>query len=170
MLHWLVQGLPNARSNQQVEQDFLKVAADGYISSFLAVPALIPLLKSNDRDLRFGSVHALAEFGTNAASAVPALLVSLGDPSAEVESEAAIALGRIGLEPGLVVPAMARATRTSAADISAVRALAMFASQAADELPLLTNLLSHPTWQVRIQATNAIQCITASLLTNRPAH
>jgi hypothetical protein len=132
----------------------------------LAVPALIGCLKNNDRGLRFACVHALAEFGTNAQPAIPALVHCLHDPSAEVENAAAITLGRIGLEPGLVIPALANATQNSAADISAVRALAMFASQATNELPLLTNLLSHPTWQVRIQATNAIRSITASALTN----
>jgi hypothetical protein len=134
----------------------------------LAVPALIACLQSPDQELRRSSVEALGDFDTNSLAAIPALIHCLQDRSSEVASEAAKTLGKIGLEPNLVIPALASALRSRSPDISAVMALGTFGTQATNELPLLTNLLSDPVWQVRFQASNAINCITANALTNAP--
>jgi HEAT repeat protein len=134
----------------------------------LAVPALIACLQSPDQELRWASIEALGNFGTNSLTAIPALIHCLQDRSSEVASEAAKTLGKIGLEPNSVIPALASALRSRSPDISTVMALGTFGTQATNELPLLTNLLSDPVWQVRFQASNAIHCITANALTNAP--
>jgi len=67
-----------------------------------AVPALVTVLKGNDRVARLGAVQALSRIGPSAAEATPALIALLGDP--DVRLEAVRTLGLIGKPavPGLV--------------------------------------------------------------------
>ncbi|MGA2603749.1 MAG: HEAT repeat domain-containing protein [Verrucomicrobiia bacterium] len=136
-----------------------------------AVPALMACLQSPNQELRWASVEALGNFGTNSLAAVPALIHCLHYGNSEVASEAAKTLGKIGLEPNLVIPALASAIQRDDAgiSISAVIALGTFGAQATNEVPLLTGLLSDPVWQVRIQASKAIEHITGRAPTNPPA-
>src|SRR4029077_13080396 len=75
----------------------------------IGLPSVEPLTKalaSEDADVRFYAVWALAFAGPAAKNSAPAVVKALTDYSAQVRRKAAFALGRIDPERELVVAAL----------------------------------------------------------------
>jgi HEAT repeat protein len=134
-----------------------------------AVPKLIKALRDDDASVRGWAAHSLGKIGPKARSAVPSLIELLKDKEPGVRADAASALGDIGWKSAVVVPALAAALKHEATpcryygsmafyagpDVKRViaRSLSRFGQRA---VPVLTNLLEHPSKEVRWCALYAL--------------
>jgi uncharacterized protein (TIGR03067 family) len=157
-----------------------------------AIPKLATALQDSDSYVRLFAAHALGHIGPGAKSAVPALLKQLRDEEGMVRSAVAGALGDIGQESATAVPALVAALRNEKEPCRFFGSLAFYgtpdvkrtiakslAQLGKDAVPALTDLLKHPSeeirWcalyalgEVRTEAKSAAGAI-AGLLRNDPS-
>jgi HEAT repeats len=108
-----------------------------------AIPALIQLLQSQDRDIAMRAVDALPGAGTNA---IPPLIELLDSANQDVRQRAMTALGLLGRQAHaaaiapIVVPAIVHFIQTETNDIY-FWTLGNFGTNAESAVPVLTNIL-----------------------------
>ncbi|SRR5581483_10112146 len=118
-----------------------------------AIPVLEALLKSDGPpEPRWVAADALGKIGPPARPAAPALIAALNDPDPQVRTVAAKAIGQLAPDVPGAVPALVGLFP----DVDAIRAVAQFKGAAADAVPKLTELLTHPDAKVRWNAARAL--------------
>ena len=122
------------------------------------VPALIPLLRDPEIEVRVAAATALEKFGGLAQPAIAALteVVSMGD--AEVRIAAMKALVSIGASASSAVPEIAKnlTDTNSRIRIQAALSLGRFGPLAAEAAPALRQILNDPDLDVRKDASDAL--------------
>ncbi len=109
-----------------------------------AIPPLMALLNSTNRDIRLRAMSALELFGPEAQMAVPALLQCLGSPDPATRIRAVGSLGSIKADAPLVVPAIVRCIESDTNNMSQFLcfwALWRFGTNAKSAAPVLVNIL-----------------------------
>jgi HEAT repeat protein len=119
-----------------------------------AVLPLIALLQSENPQARHDAAHALGKVGDS--RAVPALVVVLHDADSTVGFKAMFALGQIGAAQA--IPALLSFLADERPEIRELltQVLEQFGGTA---VPLLSQALAHPRWQVREHAAEILGLI-----------
>lgn len=135
-----------------------------------SVPGLTAIISNPNAKPRFLAINCLQQFGTKSLSAIPALLNCLNDKSPIIVSAAAEALGTLALEPTIVIPALTATLQSTNAQCraGAVRGLGNFTNASALAAPPLRRALRDQDPLVRIEAANALWCVTGEIQTNEP--
>ncbi len=122
-----------------------------------AVPRLIRLLRSPDRDTRLGAMFALGEFHQEAESAIPLLARCLGQDQGLGEA-AAQALGQISTQSNEALPILLKAANSQDAPLRARAALGLgFVRHNPDVvLPALLRCLRDSDTSVQVNAARGL--------------
>jgi HEAT repeat protein len=136
-------------------------------------PALGPLLNvvTNGRiQIRSFAITAIGSMGTNAAPALPLFIKHLKHQDLPLAYSAALALGTMKTDPAIVLPALANALQDPRPPVrmAAVRSLGDLGEGARSATANVLAAFSDIEWQVRLNATNALQKIAPEVLTNTP--
>ena len=133
------------------------------LSPKIVVPALTNAMQDRRVVVRVASIRALEPFRAQAAPAIPQLVARLADGNPAVAQYAAGALGKIGQEPETVVPALAASLQSTnrAVRAFALLALGRFGSNAQPAMEAIRGQLNDRDFEIRRQATNALQAIEA---------
>jgi HEAT repeat protein len=105
-----------------------------------AVPALVALLKENNKGTRHTAARALAAIGPRAVDVLP-LTKALKDDDEEVRREAARALGAIGPEASASVPPLMEALKDPRIRSSVAQALGEIGPESKEAVPALVGIL-----------------------------
>jgi len=151
----------------------IKALKDRYISNEAAhalgnigkdaVPALLPLLKGKDTELRKWAAVSLSDIGPDAKETIPALIECLQDEDQSLAGWAASALGRMAPESKAAIPALIKlldkdnlgSTRSRGVSTT-IDALTRFGQQA---VPALTEALKDPSERIRAGAAGCLALI-----------
>jgi HEAT repeat protein len=151
----------------------IKALKDRYISNEAAhalgnigkdaVPALLPLLKGRDTELRKWAAVALSDIGPEAKETIPALIECLEDQDQSLRGWAAAALGRMAPESKAAIPALIKLldkddlgfTRGRGGSTT-IEALSRFREQA---VPALSEALKDPSEKIRAGAAGCLAII-----------
>ncbi len=127
-----------------------------------AVPALLPLLKGKDSELRKWAAVALSGIGPEGKEAIPGLIECLEDEDANLRSWAAGALGQMAPESKAAIPALIKLLdkddlgNTQGRGGGTIDALSRFREQA---VPALTEALKDPSEKIRAGAAGCLAMI-----------
>jgi HEAT repeat protein len=129
-----------------------------------AVPAIIPLLKEKDKDLRSTGLLILADIGTRAKGAVLAIVERLDDAEAEVREDATTALGSLGRAAVPSLPALRQRFQDSSprVRVSAGSAALSIDRQCEGAVEVILDGLRHRDAAVRLQAAQALRYLALS--------
>jgi HEAT repeat protein len=126
------------------------------------VPELIPLLASDEWDVRTKAMQLLGGCGPTAAAAVPALEDNLTHDNFRVRMGALDALGRIGAESSLQKIADALTDEKSEIRYAAVCAIRVYGARVADLTETIEALLDDEDKWVRIAAKETLRLIRSA--------
>jgi HEAT repeat protein len=141
-----------------------------------AVPELIQLIRSSDKDASYLAVWALGSLRSGATSAIPVLVQCLTNPRQEIRIDAINSLAWIPDHSNTIVPALleyvpAAKNRNGNGELCAIlNALGMHQTNAIAAVPLLTELLQHPDFTVRGYATNGLIYINRKAAAEHGVH
>jgi RNA polymerase sigma factor (sigma-70 family) len=128
-----------------------------------AVPALLPLLKGKDNELREMAALALSDIGPEAKETIPALIECLEDEDQILRGWAAAALGRMAPESKAAIPPLIKLLdkddlgRGRGMSMSTtIDALSRFREQA---VPALSEALKDPSEKIRAGAAGCLAMI-----------
>jgi len=127
-----------------------------------AVPALLPLLKGKDSELRKWAAVALSGIGPEGKEAIPGLIECLEDEDANLRSWAAGALGQMAPKSKAAIPALIKLLdkddlgNTQGRGGGTIDALSRFREQA---VPALTEALKDPSEKIRAGAAGCLAMI-----------
>jgi hypothetical protein len=117
--------VPSQREAQPVAAQALLMKDAGGKAPFDSLPALLAMLKQEDRGLRAEAADELGHLGAAAAPAVPELMKALDDESRRVRSSAGLALGNIGPAARGAVPKLINALKDKNLDVRYNASLAL---------------------------------------------
>jgi hypothetical protein len=164
--------------------DTRKMGAHGVVAlGTNAPPDIIPKLmmiitNHPHRDSRHRAASALCSLGPAAEPAIPFLVKCLKSDDPAIRASAAIGLGRVQRQPDVAVPALVNylkfciasldTSETTSETYGAIMSLRITSTNARAALPLLRPLLNHKDWNIRDEATNAVQHIDDGYLYRPP--
>jgi HEAT repeat protein len=133
-----------------------------------AIPILCKQLDSPNSAIRENTAFVLGEIGPTAESSVTALLNHVYDPAENVQFTVRNALGEIHQHANLIVPALAGSLdKQHATNYCFMSSIVVLGTFGTDALPAVTNIipfLNHSNYVVRMEATNALNCISPHAL------
>ncbi len=138
----------------------------------MVVPVLTDALSDSDSLVRDQAIDALAEFGTNSASAVPDLITFLADTNYLVRDKAIVALGEIHSKPELTVPVLIKTFTNSEMGHFAAQGLEEFGNDATSVVPALIAMTADSDRDIRYLAVCSLggihsqPALTIPVLTN----
>jgi hypothetical protein len=126
-----------------------------------AVPALIALLDSKQKRVRYLAVFSLRTLGPVARDALPQLLKCLNDPEFAVRDDAVMSMGAIHEQPELSIPAttnfLANNRHDSILARDAIDSLRAFGGPAKPTVPASLPFLNDKDPEIRNAAARALQ-------------
>lgn len=132
-----------------------------------AVPVLIGRLDEQHPGTYILAAQALASIGPDARDATPALVKGLSHAHSDVRGYSAMALGSIHAQPETVVPLLIQQLKALPPEWSFdcyayLLALADYGPQARAAIPVIQGLLTNPSPNLRVAATNALKAIVSA--------
>jgi len=123
-----------------------------------AVPALIELLKDDDKRMRYVAIWALGQIGPVTNEIVPALIAALKDKDEAVRFAAAQAIGEIGPAAKCAVPALLAALKDKDRDVRyyVILALGSIGPATEEVVPALIVALQDNDANIRFAAAQAL--------------
>ena len=130
----------------------------------VAIPALVPLLKSDDVTVRWETARTLGKIGPKAVVAVPELIAELRHDDALVREHAAEALGDIGPSAAKAIPDLVAVLDDEAWKVrrDAIRSLGKMGPAAQQALPAIRKLKQDSQKEVQDAVTTAERLVTDS--------